>query len=918
MTYPREVEVDRTYLVTVDLEWDPTTAQWPFREEEYTVRCVIDAPNFHVNSIGEPVILVHRFGGSYRMARFVFRAAHATGDNEIRIILVNPTGMPMRTLRLQGVVVRQSVVSAAPIRTEIVDIPAAMTSLPQQPELTVSLPDKPESEQPKRPEKDVLPVDKHVDVLILTAFQDELAAVLAVGTTGRTAWADHRDSEGFRYFTRALVSAGGEQVVIAAAWIGEMGERSAAIRGKRLLDELEPSCLAMCGVCAGYRNEVSLGDIIVADQIWAADTGKRVAAQDNPEMFYHAPHMFNLKTTWAMDAAFLAEEFDTRKLQALRPPTKERQQMWILHTLHAHENAGEPTPMAHPERSRACPDWADVLRRSMQDGLLTRKGASLALTDKGRDVVDADIVEYPDGLPPEPALRVHVGAIATVSAAMYDPQIFERLRVVVRNTIGLDMDGTAVGDLARRFNKQCILVKGVQDYAEASKDDDFRLFASRAAAEFLFAFLEKHFNAEHTESRSLREMQNGTRTSKTVEAPSREYEGSARNPVVDLKSVRRTRLFDNLCKLSEPELRILIFRLDVPTSILPSEIAGRADRVIALLEWAEARKRIADVERLYLTVIELAAAASSKPHAAAAASTIDRPTTAAASTPFAFPLPLVDAYRNRKLAILVGSGLSLADDVQGSFPRWTELPERLLNEAAKQGYLQSQQVDRLREFYRSGYMSLENTLDSLDITKTALQGRRQYLKSLAAIFRPANGAPGDVHHALVDTGVQVMLTTNYDELLERVEGPPARETFTWETSDQALDNIQQGRKVLFKIHGTVGDTDSIVVTKSEYDNATKYVPYQRTMSYLLQTYTFMLVGYGINDPLDLDLVFELNDNAFGHAARTHYALIRNPSGTDRDRWQRDMNIQTIAYAEHRDLPGILRALAATKTASSSP
>src|SRR5262249_2387047 len=124
--------------------------------------------------------------------------------------------------------------------------------------------------------------------------------------------------------------------------------------------------------------------------------------------------------------------------------------------------------------------------------------------------------------------------------------------------------------------------------------------------------------------------------------------------------------------------------------------------------------------------------------------------------------------------------------------------------------------------------------------------------------------------------------------------------------------IQDGRKVLFKIHGTAEDDDSIVMTRAEYDKAAADLPYQRTMSYLLQSHTVLLVGYGINDPFDLDLVFGLNTAAFGSAARTPCALMhKSVSPTDRDRWLRDMNIQVVPYEDHGDLPAILRALATT-------
>src|ERR1700679_1516645 len=112
------------------------------------------------------------------------------------------------------------------------------------------------------------------DVLILTALQDELEAVLALGDGGRGGWEERRDARGFVYHRRAFPSAHGGELAVAAAWSGEMGERVAAIRAQQLLDELAPACLAMCGICAGHRGKVGLGDVIVADQLYGHHEGK--------------------------------------------------------------------------------------------------------------------------------------------------------------------------------------------------------------------------------------------------------------------------------------------------------------------------------------------------------------------------------------------------------------------------------------------------------------------------------------------------------------------------------------------------------------------------------------------------------------------------------------------------------------------
>jgi hypothetical protein len=136
--------------------------------------------------------------------------------------------------------------------------------------------------------------------------------------------------------------------------------------------------------------------------------------------------------------------------------------------------------------------------------------------------------------------------------------------------------------------------------------------------------------------------------------------------------------------------------------------------------------------------------------------------------------------------------------------------------------------------------------------------------------------------------------------------------FTWRESRNALGDVQAGRDILFKIHGTADRQDTVVMTRSEYTEAEKDSHYQDVMRSLLQSHTFLLVGYGVNDPYDLDLVFKLNAKAFGSAGRMHYALMKGASTTDCLRWQNDLNVQVIHYQEHADLPAILRQLRATK------
>lgn len=46
-----------------------------------------------------------------------------------------------------------------------------------------------------------------------------------------------------------------------------------------LVTKLRPRCVAMCGVCAGRRDKVALGDVVAADRVYYHDTGKLAAAR---------------------------------------------------------------------------------------------------------------------------------------------------------------------------------------------------------------------------------------------------------------------------------------------------------------------------------------------------------------------------------------------------------------------------------------------------------------------------------------------------------------------------------------------------------------------------------------------------------------------------------------------------------------
>ncbi|WP_246268235.1 glycogen debranching protein GlgX [Nonomuraea typhae] len=119
ISWPREARPGQTYLMTVDLRAE--VEEWPFEEEEFAFTCLLDArPLFTCSALDDPVLVVHRFGGTYRPVRYLLTADAALppdeGPGAIWVTISTRWGVPVRTIELP--VGRRP--AAAPVRQEIV------------------------------------------------------------------------------------------------------------------------------------------------------------------------------------------------------------------------------------------------------------------------------------------------------------------------------------------------------------------------------------------------------------------------------------------------------------------------------------------------------------------------------------------------------------------------------------------------------------------------------------------------------------------------------------------------------------------------------------------------------------------------------------------------------------------------------
>lgn len=337
------------------------------------------------------------------------------------------------------------------------------------------------------------PVDAPLDVLVVTAVPDEWDAILAVdtGATEGGSWALGPDGTAKREFT-----SGGGALRIGVIQSYGMGGTHAAIAAAPLLERYpEIRCLAMCGVCAGRRGDVALGDVIIADRAWHYDAGKRKVTVDGGggthERFQGDIDVYRIRPPgWKQRAERFRIDPDAPWIKE-RPLSYEEQGDWILDRLNSDDE-----PLQHADRGSHCPDWGVVLRQLWKVGRL--KDGTLTLTEAGRAHIARRRLMEPDGLQSSP-FKVVVGPMASGAPVVEDPTVFDRLSEGMRKVIGLEMESASILTLAELGGvPHAIVMKGVMDHADAFKSDNMKAFAAKASAECLIAFLREHLPSGDT------------------------------------------------------------------------------------------------------------------------------------------------------------------------------------------------------------------------------------------------------------------------------------------------------------------------------------------------------------------------------------------------------------------------------------
>jgi nucleoside phosphorylase len=265
--------------------------------------------------------------------------------------------------------------------------------------------------------------ERRVDVVIMTAIRLEFDAVLKVdaGAVSGSTWEPGFSPSGLPVAYRSFAAASGRPLRVAVAVSADMGGTAVTNALLPLVERFRPRCVAMCGVCAGRRGKVRLGDVVAADRLYYHDTGKQL-----PDEVQQDLTTYNLYDDWkaALQAFKAADHFRGEAWLADRPLTSEWREMRALLTL----RDGSPEPWRAFEPPLKDGEWQAIIAELRKRKLLAPSGRDL--TDKGRRVIDDLLFDHMNQLPdlsPWGTLlpfRLHVAPIGTGARVIEDENVW--------------------------------------------------------------------------------------------------------------------------------------------------------------------------------------------------------------------------------------------------------------------------------------------------------------------------------------------------------------------------------------------------------------------------------------------------------------------------------------------------------------
>ncbi len=264
---------------------------------------------------------------------------------------------------------------------------------------------------------------------------------------------------------------------------------------------------------------------------------------------------------------------------------------------------------------------------------------------------------------------------------------------------------------------------------------------------------------------------------------------------------------------------------------------------------------------------------------------------------------LLDDLAKRKVVLFLGAGVT-SSAVARSGTRVKDWPSFLKHAAT---FVENKELEKhinLRIDKDDFLLACEIIKSNIDTDKW----KNLLYEEFAQIAEPS-----ELHKSIVKLDQRVILTTNFDKLIENtfsIVNPTAtRYPVTINKLDASVfQMMRDDRQYIVKIHGSIDDPGNIIFSKAEYiTNAFGNWVYSDFLESLFVFYTVVFIGFSMSDPA---VNFIIERYAQKHPTlRPHYIFQQSPIESASEEISRRLKkLYPIPYKEgddHADLPILL-------------
>jgi HEAT repeat protein len=242
------------------------------------------------------------------------------------------------------------------------------------------------------------------------------------------------------------------------------------------------------------------------------------------------------------------------------------------------------------------------------------------------------------------------------------------------------------------------------------------------------------------------------------------------------------------------------------------------------------------------------------------------------------PPELRESLKKGECVLLAGAGLSKG------LPQWTELVKPLAEELGISPDIDPRKI--------ASYYEVEKGRKTLE-DKIVLRLRRDVPLT-------------ETHRLLANLPLKAIITTNYDNLLERAL---SQRNYVKIVDGREAPLAGQDQVSLIKMHGDLETPSTIIITQKDYDgypeNHRALIQY--VMGFLISC-NFLFVGYSLNDQ-SFHIMYAQARSLFEKSMRRSFAIFKNPPPLEVKRLEKESNITVIPVEDYdRDIPEIFREL----------